>query len=256
MSKYTIEIRKIINLLSREEVESWFKDYELSDYLTSAQIDVINKNGLWNKDKLAKKIVDHYYMHEIGFETIALFKHYAKTTMQEIMEEKLPIIYSSAIEYDPLINVDFTETFEREIEGESNYGSNSSLQSSINNQGSSSSNSQANSESLNINNQTPQTNITKQDLNEGFYAKSVGQDESSQNAQSQTSTNDTQTSNSSQNAESSQDSTSKEKYTRTQKGNSGALTTTQALIQQYRKTVIAIDREIIEELNSLFFGLF
>lgn len=76
MSDYTIQLRNLFEkdrfnnqLYTREEVEGWFKDYELSDYLTSEQIAVIEEAGVWSKDQLAKKIVDHYYMREIGFET-------------------------------------------------------------------------------------------------------------------------------------------------------------------------------------------
>lgn len=241
---YTISIRNIINMVGRETVESWFKDYELTDYLTPNQIQKITEHGVWSKDKLAKKIVDHFFMHEIGFETIELFKRYAKSTMQEIMEEKLPIIYSNSLEYDPLVNVDFTETFERTAEGES------SSQSNLQNNGSSSSQTSGTSESLDIHNQTPQTNITKQDLNAGIYAKEVDQSESSQNATGQTS------STSSQNAQSSQGTNTTERYTRTQRGNSGSLTTAQALVMQYRKSIYAVDKDIIENLNCLFIGLF
>ena len=131
-------------------------------------------------------------MHEIGFETIELFKRYAKSTMQEIMEEKLPIIYSNALKYNPLVNVDFTESFERTAEGES------SSQSNLQNNGSSSSQTSGSSESLDIHNQTPQTRIQKQNLDAGFYAKEVDQSQSLQNATGQTS------SSSSQNALSSQ----------------------------------------------------
>lgn len=60
MSKYTISIRNIINMVGRETVESWFKDYELTDYLTPNQIQKITEHGVWSKDKLARKIVDHF----------------------------------------------------------------------------------------------------------------------------------------------------------------------------------------------------
>lgn len=39
-------------------------------------------------------------------------------------------------------------------------------------------------------------------------------------------------------------------------GNSGALTTSQNLIKQFRDIVKAYDREIIEELNILFMGIY
>lgn len=86
MATYTIELRKVCDLYGRDEVENWFKSYNLNDYLTQVQIQVLQKENIWTKDKLAKMIVDHYFMREIGFETPALFRHYAKVTMQEIME--------------------------------------------------------------------------------------------------------------------------------------------------------------------------
>lgn len=144
---YTMTLYEIINnFYTRAEVESWFKDYELSDYLTEEQIQVVTENGLWSKDKLASKIVDHYLMEQIGFETMALFKHKVKITMQEIMESKLPMIYSRAIEYDPLVNVDFTETFARTVD------------------------SSGNSSGLNVGSDTPQGQISKASILAGDYA--------------------------------------------------------------------------------------
>lgn len=232
MAKYTIELRKVCDIYKREEVEKWFKSYELTDFLTPEQIEIIANANIWNKDKLAKKIVDHYFMREIGFETPALFSHYAKVTMQEIMEEKLPLIYSSCIKYDPLINVDYTETFEREQEG------------TASNNGESNSNSNSNSESLNINNSTPQTRITKQDLETGAYANNVAQSDNNSNINDKTTTKNDGTSK------------SNESYKKQVKGNSGVSATAQKMIEQYRQNIIAIDRDIIQELNILFMGLY
>lgn len=144
MSKYTIEIRHICDLVTRDTVESWFKDYKLSDYLTPEEIAVIEERGTWSKDKLAKKIVDFYYMREIGDETIGLFELHAKTRMNLIMESKLPLIYSAAISYDPLVNVDFTETINRNANDSSN--------------------------GLTISSDTPQGQIDKTEILEGKYA--------------------------------------------------------------------------------------
>lgn len=228
MAKYSMELRKVCNYYTREEVENWFKNYELSDFLRPDEIESIRTANIWSKDRLAKKIVDHYFMREIGFETPALFKHYAMVTMQEIMEEKLPLIYSSSIKYDPLVNVDYTEKFERSLEG------------SANNSGESSSNSS--SDSLNINNTTPQTRISKQNLDDGIYASSVNQNDSSINDKTTTSNNGSSSSN--------------ENYIKNIKGNSGVSATAQKMIEQYRENIIAIDRDIINELNSLFMGLY
>ena len=236
MSKYTMELRKVCDYYGRDEVENWFKNYNIEDYLTNEQIQVVNNAGLWNKDKLAKKIVNHYFVREIGFETPALFKHYAQVTMEEIMEEKLPVIYSKSIYFDPLVNVDYTETFERTINSEG----------TANSQNEGHSESSSNSDSLNINNGTPQKRITKQDLNTGAYASNVGQNES--NINDETNTNNTTESASNQDTE--------ERYTKTQRGNSGVSATAQKMIEQYRDIIRAVDKEIIEKLQILFMGLY
>lgn len=156
MSKYTTNFRYLINggFVTREEIENVFKSYNLSDYLTAEEIEVINTRGTWTPDKLATKIVDHYYLKDIGFETYAMFKHYAIIQMKEIMESKLPLIYSSAIKYDPLVNVDYTESY------------NSHSESSSNGSG------------LAVNSDTPQGQINKESILNGAYASSTGATES------------------------------------------------------------------------------
>lgn len=228
MANYTIELRRVCEIYGRQEVENWFKDYNISNYLTPSQIEQIEKFGVWSKDRLAEKIVDHYYMREIGFETPALFKHYAKVTMQEIMERQFPKIYSNFLEYDPLSNVDFTETYTREIAGLS--------------EGKSNSTSQNNASGLNINNDTPQTRITRQDLSSGAYASNVNQSDTSSNIQDET------------NAESS--SNTIEKFTRHEEGDNGVIITNQRLVKEFREIIVAIDEEIINELSKLFMGIY
>ena len=236
MAKYTIELRKVCNIYTREVVENWFKDYDINDYLRPEETQILNKNNMWSKEKLAKKIVDHYYMREIGFETPALFKHYAKVTMNEIMEEKLPLLYSRSIEYDPLINVDFTETFTRTIDSEGTTNSN----------GTSESSSDSTSSNLGINNNTPQQRITKQNLDSGIYASNTNQNDATTAIEDSTTTS----------SNSSNDSSMEEHYSRTQRGNSGVSATAQKMVEQYRDNIRAIDKEIIEELNILFMGLY
>ena len=235
MSKYTMELRELFTsikynppLMTKDDVESFFKDYELSDYLTQTQIDTIETANIWSKDKLAKKIVNHYYMREIGQETIGLFKHYAKVTMDEIMEEYLPLIYSSSIMYDPLVNVDVTETFTRTA--------------NVDNTGNSQSNSSNNSSSIGINSDTPQGQINKQSILNGSYATSTTGTQADSTINSNTNTTS--------------GSESEEEYTKTTRGNSGVSATAQKMIEQYRDNIRAIDREIIEKLEPLFMGLY
>lgn len=208
MATFTFSIRELCETFGRDVIEGWFKDYELTDYLTPEEIEVIQKRGTWNKDRLARKIVDHYYMYESGLETPAYFKNEAKVAMQEIMEEKLPLIYSASIEYDPLVNVDFVETFNESSNGSSKNQNNGTT----------------------LNSDTPQGKVSKSAILNGDYVSSTSGNEYSGSASS----NENRT------------------YSKHTKGNSGVSATNQALIQQYRKNIIMIDRDIIKDLASIF----
>ena len=204
MSKYTIEVRELFTpvkynppLYTKEQVEGFFKDYELSDYLTSSQIQTITTAGIWSKDKLAKKIVNHYYMREIGQETIGLWIHYVKDTMELLMEEYLPLIYSASISYDPLINVDYTETFSRTA--------------NVDNTGESISNSTNSGNSIGINSDTPQGRVTKASILAGNYATATQGTETESQIDNTTNTTS--------------GSESEEEYTKRMVGNSGVSAT-------------------------------
>lgn len=224
MAKYTMTIQEICDFYSRENVESWFKDYDLSHFLTPEQIQQIEKFNVWSKDRLASKIVDHYFMREIGFETPEMFRHYAKITMKEIMERQLPKIYTLFLEYDPLSSVDYVEEYTRTIEGESNGKSNSN----------------SNSSSFSVNSDTPQTNINKNDLLAGRYASNTGANESDISDYTNAFSN----------------SNTVEKYTHSMKGDNGVIVTNEYLIREYRENIVAVDEETIKELNKLFMGLY
>lgn len=232
MAKYTIELRNMIPLFGRETVEGWFKDYSLSDFLTPEEIQVIEDRGTWSQSKLAAKIIDHYFMREIGFETPALFRHYVKITMKEIMEEYAPLIYSTSIAYDPLVNVDFTETYHHDDHGQIQSG------------GSSNSTSANSGSGLSVNSDTPQGQITKAAILAGNYASSTSANETT-NSITDNSTTSSNTS-----------STDTRDYEKRIKGNSGVSATAQKMIEQYRENIRALDSEIIERLNTLFMGLY
>ena len=218
MARYTIELRNVVMIFGRETVENWFKDYDLSDYLTDAEIATITARGVFDKDKLAEQIVDHYWMHEIGYETPALFEHQTKVFMKELMEEKAPLIYSMSIAYDPLKNMNYTETYS---------GQNS-------NQASANSSSTTNGSGLTVNSDTPQGQISKSAILGGSYASSTGANESTNTVTDTTSNTGSGT----------------DSHTKTISGNNGV--TSQKLIEDYRKNIIAINRDIIKAVGSLF----
>ena len=216
MARYTMEIRELISTFGEDEVKGWFKDYELSEFLTADEIQVIEDRGCWNKDQLADRIIDYYYTREIGSDAIGQFILFTKNKMREIMETYAPLIYSASIKYDPLVNVDYTESLQRTTSG--------------------SSSSQSSSSDLGINSDTPQGRINKTDILQGKYASSTVGNEGSSNGSGQ--------------------SNGEENYTKHIKGNSGVSATAQKMVKLYRDNIRALNSEIIEDLEPLFISVF
>lgn len=159
MAQYTLQLRELESVEGRENLKQWFMDYDLADYLTQEEINVINNRGVWTKDKLADLIIDHYYMREIGLETPALFKLKLKVALREIMEEKAPLIYSASIAVDPTSEFEINNTSKGNTNG----------------------NSQVTNNGLSIHSNTPQGNINKTDILNGTYASDTDANEGETN---------------------------------------------------------------------------
>ena len=216
MARYTMEIRELISTFGEDEVKGWFKDYELSDYLTADEIQVIEDRGCWNKDQLADRIIDYYYTREIGSDAIGSFILFTRNKMREVMETYAPLIYSASIKYDPLVNVDYVESLERTTAGQTSSSSSSS--------------------DLGINSDTPMGQIDKNDILAGKYASStVGNEGESTGTGKSSGT---------------------ENYSKHVKGNSGVSATAQAMVRQYRDNIRALNSEIVEDLEPLFISVF
>ena len=224
MAKYTYELREVISTFGEDKVKRWFMDYDLSEFLTPEEIKVIEDRGVWSKEQLADRIITHFKMREIGTDAIGSFKLHLKDLLKETMETYAPLLYSASIKFDPLVNVDFTESFERTSENQSNSNSSSTT----------------NGSGLTVNSDTPMGQIDKSEILKGKYASSTGANETENNIQDQSASNGT----------------GKEEYTKRTKGNSGVSATAQALIKQYRDVIRAINTEIVYELEPLFMGLY
>ena len=235
MSKYTYQLRNVIMFTSLNEVKSWLTSYDLADYLTSDQLEVVTEAGLFDKEKLADKIINHYYTREIGVETIGLFKLRIKTKLDLLMERYAPLIYTNSIEYDILVNEDYTETFNRSTSGTDTNTNTSAGSNSTTSSGS----------GLTVSSDTPQGQISKATILAGQYATSTSAGEN---------TNTTSTTDSVTNSSSGSNSGT-ETFTRRVKGNRGISATYQAMIKQYRENILTIYNDIINDLNDLFMGI-
>ena len=224
MAKYTMTLREIISTFGEDEVKSWFKNYELSDYLTADEIAVIEEKGVWSKDQLADRIVKHFMLREIGTDSVGSFRLYLDDLLKETMETYVPLIYSAAIKFDPLVNVDYLEEYDG-----TTANSSASNSTSVNS-----------GSGLTISSDTPQGQINKGEILQGKYASSTNANETENNI--------TDNSNGVSNGN--------QHYNKRVKGNSGVSATAQALIQQYRDDVRALNTEIVYKLEPLFMGIY
>ena len=221
MARYTYTLREVIATFGEEEVKSWFKDYDLKDFLSDEEINVIRERNTWNEDKLADRILIHYMNREVGTEAIGEFMLNVKDMMNEVMEVYLPVIYSSSLNFNPLNAVDVTETFDRTSDSTSTTDSTS----------------KTNASGLNVNSDTPQGQISKNAILRGDYATSTSANE-----------NDSQVTDNSKNI-----GEGNEHYTRQTTGTQGR--TKQELIDEYRRNIRAINTEIVYALEPLFMSI-
>lgn len=213
MAKYTTTIRNLMD----NNFDFGLKDYPIFDeeYRT-----VLNN-----------KILMHYYMDEIGFETAGLFKVYLNNKMNEIMPYYNELYKKQK---DLLLNFDkttnLTETFTRDNTTDTNTKSNST------------SSNTASGSSKNVYQDTPMGSITQQDIDNYDHASN-------------------QEFNKNQNTSSIEDNsnltgkaTSLENYIRTKTGNNGRLYGIE-ILKMIKNNYMNIDEMVINELQDLFMGI-
>ena len=244
MSNYTMTLKRVCEVYGYEEVTSWFDDYNLLDYLTSEQVDTIETTGIWHKETLAVMILNHYILREIAFETPYMFRHYAKCRMAEIMEKYAPLIYVQALQmsFNPLTGnqtYSDTESYTRTTADSSSTSSSSSSQTQTATASSGS--------SLNVHSDTPQGQISKSTILGGSYASDT------EASESESSINDS--SNNSSSGTVTGQLAGTETLSRTKSGYDLKMTKAD-MVMNYRKSIQAINKDIIEELHDLFYALF
>ena len=207
MAKYTTTIKSLID----NNFDFGLKDYPIfdEDY----------------REHLNDMILKHYYMAEIGFETANLFKQYLNNKMNEIMPyyNTLYKLQGDLLESGIDQNVNLTETYTHNVTTEGNSNSNSS----------------SNNENKNVSQNTPQGNLTEQNINNFNYADNIsfGNNNSEITDSSNTSGK------------------SIEDYIKKIQGNNGNKYAYEVLIA-IKNNLLSIDLEVINELEDLFMGIF
>ena len=205
MAKYTITIKSLI--------DNNF-DFKMNNY------PIFDENY---RDSLNNNILYHYYENEIGFETAPLFRFYLNQKLNEIMPyyNELYKVQKKIIDENLLLNnVNLTERLT---------GSNTTETSST---------SQSSNSGKNLFQDTPQGNISKQDINaENVYATNITLNENSINDNSSATGSGTN------------------EYLKTIIGNNGGKFNIDVL-NDIKNNLMNIDLMIIDELNDLFMGIF
>ena len=240
MAKYTIELRTLI--------ENGF-DIGLKDY------PIFDENY---RKELNRKIINHYYFREIGFETPALFRHYINMFMAENMPYFNQLYRSALIEFNPLNNIDIAETESKT--GNKNDDFSGTVTGTKSESGESSKTDESTAtetaEGLAVYSDTPQGLLSIGDIKTQTYASNAnatdGTTTGTETAESSAAYETTgETSNVSE-------SLNKQDYTelilKTRKGNRGE--NPAEMIKKFRETFLNVDKMVIDSLSKLFMQIF
>lgn len=200
MAVYTTELRTILengNSLSLNNYPIFDENYR----------PILNTN-----------IIDYYYFREIGFETVAQFNHYLNNKMNIIMPYYNKIYIATLKEINPLNNYNLTEKYEKINEASGNNTTNDS----------------SNSDSLNAFSDTPQGNVSNNEITELNYLSEATQNKANYK--------NTSISNMKNNAT--------ENYIKNTSGTQGIPES--EMIRKYIDSLLNIDKLIIDELSDLF----
>ena len=117
MAKYTTLVRNVCEVMAGYDESKGFNNVNTVLNRSWDKIFTTNMNTYDPdyKSVLCKKILKHYYMREIGAETVGLWQLWMNTKFEEIMPYYNKLYASEMIEFDPIRNVDLTRT--KEVEG-------------------------------------------------------------------------------------------------------------------------------------------
>ena len=222
MSKYTTEVRFICEQYAGLNDSTGFGG--ISAVIESARSKIFDFNyPIFDeayRGVLETKILKHYYMREIGLETVGLWKHYLDMKMNEIMPYYNQLYKSELLDFNPLYDVDIitehtgTKDVTATTKGDTlNNGKTSSYYSD-----------------------TPQGGVNNLENLKYLTSATINDSSGVTSNENNTTIKDT------------------EQYLEHVKGKNGG-TSYAKMLEDYRNTFLNIDVKVINELNDLFMGL-
>lgn len=254
MSKYTTEVRFICE--SKAGLSESAGCDNVDDIISKSWDKIFTSKAVFFDESyrpiLCQKILKHYYLREIGSETVGIWKLWLNTKLEEIMPFYNQLYKSALIEFNPLYDVDLKRTHNRKIDSsKQDTGTSQSVSSGeINASGASSGTS--NNTKKDLYSDTPQGAITGLE-NENYLtnARKVTDTGSTSNENSSTGTNKTTVNDDTSNTGTAN---SLEDYVENVSGKQGSESYSSMLLK-FRETFLNIDMQVIEEFSDLFMGL-
>ena len=232
-------------------------DFGLNDY------EIFDENY---RAILNSAILEYYKFREIGYQNPYLWRDRLRQRLDYIMRNKYNTLYKTKLlEFNPLYNVDLTETFTHETTHDNSTNqkgtstTNGQQENNVSNERTTTAESTTTNEGLNITSQYPSDEMVNDDLSSNvFVDNALKQTASNSDNQSMTdSGSQTSTSINSDNTNVDNKITEQgkqiETYTRTNKGSSAGLPFSKAMLQ-FKDYVMRfdLDGQVINELKDLF----
>lgn len=246
MSKYTTEVRFICESKSG-----------LSESKGFGSVDEV-LNGSWDKiftskvsffdeeyrGVLCKKILKHYYLREIGCETVGIWLLWMNTKLEEIMPYYNKLYESELIKFNPMYDVDWNRKGNK-TGNESGSGSRST---SGNNSGTNTQSGTSSNTRKDLYSDTPQGALT------GVESETYLTNARKVSDSGETGVNGS-TSGSYEDSESSSNKVdTTEDYVESVTGKQGGSSYSK-LLNEFRETFLNIDMQVIEEFEEMFMGM-
>lgn len=278
MSKYTTELRYICETeagLSESVGYSKIKDViaKAIPKIFDFDFPIFDENY---RNVLETKILKHYYTREIGLETYGLWKLKLDTKLNEIMPFYNQLYKSALLDFNPLYEVDYSKTGNRDSSGTRDNTENNSEsydESTDTNESHDDSTTNSNDGTLTKGTTTTTTNYFS-DTPQGAISNVIDGTyltNATYNVTGNTGSDNTSNSGSADSEGSSKSKNEKDGSRKGSKTSNSNLTDTESylesvrgkmssksystLLMEYRETFINIDMMLIEELSDLFFGL-
>lgn len=220
---------------------------------------------------LNTKLINRYILYEIGWETPHLFKQRLNQVMEEIMPLYNQYYEADLYEIDPLTNYKSTENYDmtrgdktnRADKAHSDAENKTDRNDTTDRTEDRTGESNKNTDTFTITNDTPQTRITRQNLNDGIFASETGQADGNENVTDKDNSKINQKLKSDEQNTGSADSTldsnisvdTTQDYIRTLSGYRGV--SPQYLLNELYDSFVNIDQMIIEHemIKRLFMGV-